>query len=98
MALEPDEYGTVFSGCAWRDLERMRFFFSIQLQRDAINGRSMPKTRTPKGLQCPWTVAERWKSAADFDHIKGDNRDPKVFYHKESAAYIMTLFLCCPAN
>lgn len=27
MALEPDEYGTVFSGCAWRDLERMRFFF-----------------------------------------------------------------------
>ena len=64
MALEPDEYGTVFSGCAWRDLERMRFFFSIHLQRDAINGRSMPKTRTPKGLQCPWTVAERWKSAA----------------------------------
>ena len=64
MALEPDEYGTVVSGCAWRDLERMRFFFSIQLQRDAINGRSMPKTRTPKGLQCPWTVAERWKSAA----------------------------------
>jgi hypothetical protein len=33
-----------------------------------------------------------------LDHIKGDNRDPKVFYHKESAAYIMTLFLCCPAN
>lgn len=26
-------------------------------------------------------------------HIKGGNRDPKVFYHKESAAYIMVLYL-----
>ena len=26
-------------------------------------------------------------------HIKGENRDPKVFYHKESDSYIMALYL-----
>lgn len=26
-------------------------------------------------------------------HIAGGNRDPKVFYHPESAAYIMVLYL-----
>ena len=69
MALEPDEYGTVFSGCAWRDSANTAGFgknassFFYTASGDAINGRSMPETRTPKGLQCPWTAVERWKSA-----------------------------------
>lgn len=33
------------------------------------------------------------ETGAVLEHIKGENRDPKVFYHMESCAYIMVLYL-----
>lgn len=32
-------------------------------------------------------------TGAVLEHIKGENRDPKVFYHEESCGYIMVLYL-----
>ncbi len=100
VALEPDEYGTVFSGCAWRDSENtagfgknaLLFFYTAsggcnQWSVDAGNPHTQ---RLAVSLDGGGTLEKR---GMILGHIKGDNRDPKVFYHKESAAYIMTLFL-----
>ena len=76
-----------------RDLERMRFFFSIQLQgmhQWSVDAGNPHTQRLAVSLDGGGTLEKR---GMILGHIKGDNRDPKVFYHKESAAYIMTLFL-----
>lgn len=100
VALEPDEYGTVFSGCAWQDRENtagfgkdaLLFFYTAsggcnQWSVDTGNPHTQRLAVSPDG---GGTLEKR---GMILGHIKDDNRDPKVFYHKESAAYIMTLFL-----
>ena len=100
VALEPDEYGTVFSGCAWQDRENtagfgkdaLLFFYTAsggcnQWSASAGNPHTQRLAVSSDG---GLTLEKR---GLILDHIKGDNRDPKVFYHKESTAYVMVLFL-----
>ena len=101
MVMEPDEYGTVHSGCGWQDKDNVAgfgentllFFYTaaggcnqwsidagnLHVQRLAISTDGGETLQKTDGVILP--------------HIAGGNRDPKVFYHKESAAYIMVLFL-----
>ncbi len=100
MAMKPDEYGTIFSGCGWQDKKNtagfgenaLLFFYTASggnnqwsiekgnnhTQRLAISNDG-GKTLQKKGLV--------------LDCIKGENRDPKVFWHRESKSYVMVLFL-----
>lgn len=101
MVLEPDQYGTVYSGCGWQDQENaagfgkdtLLFFYtaaggSNQWSVDAGNRHTQRLAISTDGGE----TLQRADKAV-IPHIKGDNRDPKVFYHKESAAYIMALYL-----
>jgi len=100
VAMEPDEYGTMFSGCGFRDKENaagygkdaLLFFYTsaggtnqwsveagnLHTQRLAV---SVDNCRMLK------------KKGTVLEHIVGGNRDPKVFYHRESNAYVMVLYL-----
>ena len=99
-AMEPDEFGTVFSGCGWQDLENtagfgkgaLLFFYTAaggcnQWSVDAGNQFAQHMAVSADGGE---TLL---KKGPVLDHIKGGNRDPKVFYHPDSKAYIMVLFL-----
>ena len=101
MVMEPDEYGTIYSGCGWQDeknvagfgKDALLFFYTASggcnqwsidagkehTQRLAVSNDGGETLRRIDGTILP--------------HIVGGNRDPKVFYHKESNAYIMVLFL-----
>ncbi len=100
IVMEPDEFGTAFSGCGWQDhadaagfgKDTLLFFYTAsggcnQWSVDAGNQytqRLAVSTDNGETLQ---------KKGLILDHIKGGNRDPKVFYHQDSKAYIMVLFL-----
>ena len=99
-AMEPDEFGTVFSGCGWQDLENtagfgkgaLLFFYTAaggcnQWSVDAGNQFAQHMAVSADGGE---TLL---KKGPVLNHIKGGNRDPKVFYHPDSKAYIMVLFL-----
>jgi sucrose-6-phosphate hydrolase SacC (GH32 family) len=100
-AIRPDAYGTAFSGSGFVDEKNvvgygenaLLFYYTAaggtnQWSADAGNRftqRLKISTDHGKTLQdYGWTI---------LPHIAGENRDPKVFYHKESAAYIMALYL-----
>ncbi len=101
MVMEPDQYGTIYSGCGWQDKENaagfgentLLFFYTAsggcnQWSVDVGNQHTQRLAISTDGgetLQCI--------DGAILPHITGENRDPKIFYHKESAAYIMVLFL-----
>lgn len=100
MAMEPDEYGTAYSGCAWQDRENtagfgkdaLLFLYTAsggcnQWSIDAGNQHTQRLAVSTDGGE------SLEKHGLVLDHIMGGNRDPKVFYHEESAAYVMVLFL-----
>ncbi len=100
VAMEPDEAGTVFSGCGWQDHENtagfgkdaLLFFYTAaggcnQWSADAGNRHTQ---RLAVSMDHGETLL---KKGLILDHIKGGNRDPKVFYHPDTGAYIMVLFL-----
>lgn len=101
IALSPDEYGTVFSGCGFRDKENVTgfgkntllFFYTAaggmnQWSVDAGNRHTQRLAVSTDGGE----TLQRTEGAI-LEHIVEENRDPKIFYHKESAAYVMVLFL-----
>lgn len=65
MAMEPDEYGPVFSGCGWQDKENAAGFgkmrcCSFTLPPAAIiNGQLMRGISIRRGWQCLWTAGKR---------------------------------------
>lgn len=101
MAMEPDEYGTAYSGCGWPDRENITGYGNNALlfYYTAAGGRS----DWSAGKNHDFT--QRLKVSLDggdtlqlsdkflLGHIAGENRDPKIFYHEESSAYIMLLYL-----
>ncbi len=100
-AIEPDEYGTVFSGSGYQDhansagfgKDALLFFYTAagrfnQWSKDA--GNELFAQHLAVSLDKGQTLE---KKGVILDHIKGDNRDPKVFFHPESNAYIMILFI-----
>lgn len=89
--LYPDEYGTIFSGSGIRNDKKMLglseealiFFYTAAgesfTQRIAYStDHGKTLTKLPK---------------ACLDTVCKENRDPKVFWHEETGAYIMVLWL-----
>lgn len=89
--LYPDEYGPAFSGSAIHMPDGGQAFFY-----------------TAAGGLTPWSAGrqytQQWAVSTDggrtfqkrgttLPAIEPENRDPKVFYHAESGAYIMVLWL-----
>jgi len=100
VALLPDEYGTMYSGSGYQDTENaagygkdaMLFFYTSagganQWSSDAGNKHIQ---RLAVSVDSCRTLE---KKGTILEHIVGGNRDPKVFYHKESNAYVMALYL-----
>ena len=99
ILLEPDAMGTMFSGCA---LENKRGL--LNLPEDALL-----YYYTSAGGVNPWSKGKEFTQslAYSLDHgatatklqepvlptLANGNRDPKVFYHEASSAYIMVLYL-----
>ncbi len=101
MVMEPDQYGTIYSGCGWQDKENaagfgkntLLFFYTAsggcnQWSVDAGNQHTQRLAISTDGGETLQRI-----DGTILPHIAGGNRDPKIFYHKESAAYIMVLFL-----
>ncbi len=101
VVMEPDQYGTIYSGCGFQDKENaagfgkdtLLFFYtaaggSNEWSIDAGNQHTQRLAISTDGGETLQRI-----EGTMIPHIKGGNRDPKVFYHKESAAYIMVLYL-----
>lgn len=101
MAMEPDRYGTVYSGCGWQDKENaagfgkntLLFFYTAsggcnQWSMEAGNPHTQRLAISTDGGETLQRI-----DGTILPHIAGGNRDPKIFRHKESAAYIMVLYL-----
>lgn len=98
--MAPDVYGTMFSGCGWQDHENaagfgkdaLLFFYTAsggcnQWSAEAGNRYTQRLAVSTDGGN---TLK---KTGVILEHIKGENRDPKVFWHQASRAYITVLFL-----
>ena len=101
MAMDPDQYGTIYSGCGWQDKDNaagfgentLLFFYtasggSNQWSIEAGNRFTQRLAISTDGGETLQRI-----DGTILAHIAGENRDPKIFYHKESAAYIMVLYL-----
>ena len=100
MAMAPDEYGTMYSGCAWPDKENAAGFGKNALLFFYTASGGCNQWSIDRGHQHTQHLAVSldggetlMKKGMLIGHIKGGNRDPKVFYHQGSRAYIMVLFL-----
>lgn len=100
IALFPDEQGTMFSGCAWRDgqglagrgKDALLFFYTC------AGGTEAPWSRDGTHTQrLAWSTdggeTLRKEEGVLLPALTGENRDPKVFFHEESGAYGMVLYL-----
>lgn len=105
IALFPDETGTMYSGSAVTDREgalgfgknALAFFYTAA---GGKNDWSVGKPFTqrvavlrpdPEAPELNGTMEKTGIVA--LEHIVDENRDPKVFWHEPSAAYIMVLYL-----
>lgn len=101
MAMAPDEYGTAYSGCAWPDRENVAGYGENALlfyytAAGGTNQWSAEKNHLfTQRLRVSKDGGTTMESSDKFfiEHIAGENRDPKIFYHEESQAYIMLLYL-----
>lgn len=101
MAMEPDEYGTAFSGCGWQDCENITGHGknALLFYYTAAGGGNLwsaeKHRRFTQRLKVSTDGGETLHPSDKFflDHVAGENRDPKIFYHRESKAYIMLLYL-----
>ena len=100
VALEPDICGTVYSGSGWQDragdagfgLDALLFFYTASggCNQWSAEAGNLFTQRLAVSADNGETLR---KAGLILDHIKGGNRDPKVFYHRESRAYVMVLYL-----
>ena len=100
VALAPDEFGTVYSGCGWQDREGVAGFGKDALlfyytaaggsNQWSIDQGNKHTQRLAVSMDGGETLQ---KVGTVIDHKKGENRDPKVFWHAESGAYILVLYL-----
>ncbi len=98
-ALYPDETGTMFSGCGFVDeknvfgqgKDALLFYYTAA---GNYNEWSKDQTFTQR-LAISTDGGEMLEKQPEtiLDHVVGENRDPKVFWHAASNAYIMVLYL-----
>ena len=100
VALMPDEFGTVYSGCGWQDHEGVAGFGKDALLFYYTAAGGSNQWSTDQGNKHTQRLAistdggeTLQKVGTVIEHIKGENRDPKIFWHAESGAYIMVLYL-----
>lgn len=101
MAMEPDVYGPVFSGCGWQDKanaagygkDALLFFYTSAggISEWSAKAGNLPVQRLAVSVDGGETL--RREDGPLIPHIVGGNRDPKVFWHEESGGYMMILFL-----
>ena len=101
VVLKPDETGTAYSGCAIQDKNNLAGFGKDALlyYYTAAGGRNewsrsrgnLFTQRLAYSLDNGQTlkVSDKFK----IEHIVNENRDPKVFYHEPTKAYIQVLYL-----
>ena len=90
MVMEPDEYGTVFSGSAYKDINNAAAFGRDALLYFYTAAGGTNKWSVDRGAGHTQRLAVSFdggehleKKGLLIDHIKGGNRDPKVFYHDD---------------
>lgn len=101
MAMDPDQYGMIYSGCCWQDKgnaagfgeNALLFFYTAaggtnQWSADAGNPFAQRLAVSTDGGDTLRRI-----DGTILSHIAGGNRDPKVLFHRESGAYVMALFL-----
>ena len=104
-ALHPDALGTIFSGSALVDWDNRAGFHDAgtDTQQPAMlayytSAGTYGKPPRPYA-QClayskdrgrTWT---KYRNNPILEHIAGDNRDPKVFFHAPSGQFVMALYL-----
>lgn len=100
--LSPDETGTMYSGSGIRDREGLlgygkdaAAFFYTAAGGNGDWSAGVPFTQRiavrPAGTD--WSGALRKTGITAVPFLAEGNRDPKVFFHPESGAYIMALYL-----
>ena len=100
VAMEPDEFGTMFSGCGFQDKENaagygkdaLLFFYTSAggTNQWSVEAGNLHTQRLAVSVDNCRTIR---KKETILEHITGGNRDPKVFYHSDSNAYVMVLYL-----
>lgn len=101
VAITPDEYGTMYSGCALVDekntagygKDAVLFFYTAaggmnEWSKEAGNRFTQKLMWSEDGAK---TFHKRREELVPW--IVGENRDPKVFWHAESNAYVMIMYL-----
>lgn len=100
-AITPNEHGTAYSGCGWIDKKNTAKYGknALLFYYTAAGGRnqwSLEKGNLfTQRMQISLDGGDTLQSRDDFlmEHVMGENRDPKVLYHRESGAYNMVLYL-----
>ncbi len=102
VALFPDENGTVYSGCAIEDKNRVSGL-GDKLQSEpplllyytaaSNNLLSAGKKYTQRIAVMQNGRIEKYSDAPAVDYIEGGNRDPKVVWSEELGKYVMALYL-----
>ena len=100
IALVPDEHGTMFSGCGLKNekgllglpSEALVFFYTAAGAKTPWGKEERHFTqRVAYSLDGGKTLVKMEKPYLEM--IESENRDPKIFWHEETSAYIMTLWL-----
>ena len=101
MVLAPNEHGTVYSGCGFEDKEgvagfgknALLFYYTASggANKWSVDAGNLHTQRLAVSTDGGRTLVRSDKFL--LENRKGENRDPKVFYHEESGAYIMALYL-----
>ena len=99
-ALCPDDTGTMYSGSGLKDeknaagfgKDALLFFYTAAGGNNLWSAERGAK-RTQRIAVSTDGGRTLEKRGCAVGHIKGGNRDPKVFYHEESGGYVMALFL-----
>ena len=99
-ALYPDAYGPMFSGSGFLDTENVAgygkdalLFFYTAAGGDNAWSKEAGMRYTQQLAVSTDGGETLQKKGVVLPHVKAGNRDPKVFYHAESDAYIMALYL-----
>ena len=100
--LFPEKGGTMFSGCGMVNTpeafslpgDSLLFYYTYAAEDETPEGGEAPRHFTQRAAFSTdggYTLRkiENW----ELPTIASENRDPKVFYHDASKAYIMTLYL-----
>lgn len=100
-ALAPDEKGTMYSGCAVQDTDNLLGYGkdALLFYYTAAGGRNQWSADAGNLFTQRLAYSVDGGKTLEFSdkflmpHVVNENRDPKIFFHKESGGYVMALYL-----